>query len=196
MDETKSDLSFERELPPNSFADFVGQERIKQRLQLAVESAMRSGQPLGHVLLVGPPDYGKASLAKIIHKTIGAKASIVSGMTSGGSLNDFAGILTNLEERDVLFIEESHKLDRDVAEFLSQPMKDFKISIMIDRGINARAVHLNLPQFTLIGTAVSTQHMPAAFLSGFQIVEKMDGYSRGELAAGGSGAGGQNASKD
>src|SRR5258706_13521349 len=141
MDVTKSDSSVEQELSPNTFADFVGQERVKQRLQLAVEAATRGGQPLGHVLLVGPPDYGKASLAKITHKTMGAKASILSGMTSGGSLGDFAGILTNLEEGDVLFIEEIDKLDREVAEFLSQPMKDFKLSIMIDSGSNARAVH-------------------------------------------------------
>jgi len=171
----------EPQLTPSTFQDFVGQDRVKGRLLLAIEAAKQREEALGHVLLVGPPDFGKATLAKIIRKTIGARASIISGLTTGNP-GDFSGLLTSLDEGDVLFIEGIQTLDNGVAEFLCQPMKDFKMDIVIDRGAKARAVQLNLPHFTLIGTTTRTQRMPPAFLSSFQIVEEMDRYTREELA--------------
>lgn len=100
-----------------------------------------------------------------------------------GSLNDFAGLLTNLDEGDMFLIEDLHMLDKSIAEYLSAPMKDFKMDIIIDRGPNARAVRLNLPGFTLVGTATRKERMPASFLSSLQIVEDMDAYNKGDLAA-------------
>ena len=171
----------ESQLSPSTFQEFVGQDRVKHRLQLAIDAARQRGETLGHVLLVGPPDFGKAALAKIIRKAIGAKATVLSGMRSGNS-NDFTGLPTNLDDGDVLLVEGIHALDKRVAEFLCQPMKDFKMNLVIDGGPKARAVQLNLPPFTLIGSAAQTQRMLPAFLSSFQIVEEMDAYTQNDLA--------------
>lgn len=178
----KQPMVGEPQLAPSTFQEFVGQEKVKQRLQIAIDAAKQRGEPLGHVLLVGPPDFGKASLAKIVRKAIGARATVLSGTTSGNP-NDFAGLLTNLEDGDVLFVEAVHALDKRVAEFLCQPMKDFKMDIMIDGGANARAVQLNLPSFTFVGTAAQTQRMLPAFLSSFQIVEEMEPYTQKDFVA-------------
>lgn len=167
---------------PTALKDFIGQDRLKTRLQLAVEGARDRGEALGHTLLVGPPDSGKSTLAKLVSQAMKARVVHTNGFASN-NMGDFLGVLTNLEELDVLLIEDAHMLDKNLAEFLATPMKDFKVSITIDRGPNARIVTLNLPAYTIIATATRTERMPTAFLSSFGIVEEMAPYSEGDLAA-------------
>ena len=169
------------EAAPSRFDEFIGQERIKARLRLAIAAAKETGEPLGHILLVGPPGFGKAMLANLIAKAMGGNAKNTNAMMIG-SPGDFAGLLTSVEAREVFMVEDIHALDRPTAEFLCPPMKDYKMELIIDRGLNARAVRLNLPNFTLIGTTTRKERMPASLLSSFQIVADMDAYSNGELA--------------
>ena len=188
MDKTQSD-SHKLDVPPNeveaapsTFDEFSGQERVKARLQLAIEAAKQRKEAPGHILLIGPPGSGKATLANIIVKAMGVHAKSTNAMTIG-SLGDFAGLLTNLEEGEVLLIEDVHSLDKTAAEYLCQPMKDFNLDIIIDRGPNARSVRINLPNFTLICTTTRKDRMPASFLSSFQIIADMDAYSNDDLAS-------------
>ena len=185
MDTTRSELPSSpggEQAAPATFDEFIGQGRLKARLRLTVEAAKERGEALGHVLLVGPPGSGKATLANILSKAMGVNAKTTNAMTIG-SRDDFAGLLTNLENGEVLLVEDLHMLMKSAAEFLCQPMKDFKMDIIIDQGPNARSVRLNLPAFTLVGTATRTDRMPTSLLSSFQIVEQMESYSIGDLAA-------------
>jgi Holliday junction DNA helicase RuvB len=169
-------------MTPNSLSRFVGQSRVKARLEVAIAAAKSRGETLGHVLLVGPPGLGKATLAHIIAKTMGVeiKSTNAPTLTYAG---DLAGLLTNLEEGDVLFIDEIHQLKRVIGEYLHLAAKDFKLDIMIDQGSDARPVRLNLPRFTLIGTAPRPERVMRDLLSCFPIVESMDAYSNEDLTA-------------
>lgn len=167
---------------PASFDEFVGQERLKARLQLAVKAAKDRGEALGHVLLVGPPGSGKATLANILSNTMGVHVKSMNAITIG-SHGDLAGPLTSLESREVLLVEDLHLLRKNAAEYLCQPMKDFTMDLMIDQGPDVRSVRLNLQHFTFVGTAIRTDRMSASLLSSFQIVERMENYSIEDLAA-------------
>jgi Holliday junction DNA helicase RuvB subunit len=171
----------ESQLAPNKFSEFVGQERLKRRLRLAIEAAQQRRESLGHILLSGPAGSGKATLATIISNLTGSNVTRLSGMTTG-SVGDFAGLLTQLENGDILLIEDAHSLDKSAAEFLCQPMKDFKMDIVIDRGVKARAIQLNLPRFSLIGATNRKERIPAALLTSFQLVEELEPYTPNELA--------------
>ena len=173
--------AIEGNIAPNTFQQFVGQSKLKERVQLSIEAAKRRKQTPGHILLIGPSDSGKATFSKIIAKTIGNEVKTTSAV-GGLKLNDFAGVLTTLEEGDVLIIEDVQFLDKQVAEYLSKPLKDFKMDIMIESGPNARAIVLNLAHFTLIATATKIDRLPPGFLSSFQIVEAMEAYSVEELS--------------
>jgi holliday junction DNA helicase RuvB len=162
--------------------DFIGQNRIKARLELAIAAAKSRGEALGHILLIGSPGSGKATLANVIAKVMGANIKVTSGATIN-KCSDLAGLLTNLEEGDVLFIEEIHRLPRIIEEYLYLATKDFQLDIIIDSGPNAREVRLNLPRFTLIGSTTTRERLTPNLLSCFRVIENMDDYSVEELAA-------------
>ena len=167
---------------PKLFSDFVGQNRIKARLAIAVAAAKKRKEALDHILLIGPSGIGKATLAHILAKAMGANLKSTSGTTIEQA-GDLAGLLTNLEEGDVLFIEEIHRLKKTIEENLSPAVKDFQLDIIVDQGPNARTIRLNLPRFTLIGTTPRKEGLPTALLPCFSIIENMDVYSGEELTA-------------
>jgi Holliday junction DNA helicase RuvB len=167
---------------PKLLSDFIGQNRVKARLELAIAAAKSRGEALGHILLIGSQGSGKATLANIINREMAAGGKATSG-TAIEKASDLCGVLTNLEEGEVLFIEEIHRLRRVIEEYLYPAMDDFKMDVIIDQGPNARSVRLNLPRFTLIGSTTSKDEITRNLLSRFQIVESMDDYSIDELTA-------------
>jgi Holliday junction DNA helicase RuvB len=169
-------------LIPKQASDFFGQNRVKARLELAISAARSRGESLNHILLIGSPGSGKATLANILATEMGATLISTSGpMITKAS--DLAGLLTNLEEGDVIFIDEIHRLQRVIEEYLYPAMKNFKLDIVIDQGPNARSVRLNLPRFTLVGSTTTKERLTPNLLSCFRVVESMDSYSVVELAA-------------
>jgi Holliday junction DNA helicase RuvB subunit len=170
------------EMKPDTFSRFIGQERVKARLELAVAAARRRNEAVDHILLIGRPGAGKATLANIVAKTMGANLKSASGPTVEKA-GDLAGLLTNLEAGDVLFIDDIHRLRKGIAEYFYPATRDFKLDVIIDQGENARSVRLNLPRFTLVGTAPRREMLTAALQSCFPIVEHMDAYSVEELAS-------------
>lgn len=172
--------SFDNRLRPSKFDDFVGQERVRERLLLAVEAARQRGESLDHVILSGPPGLGKTTLAYIL----GDAMSVHVKATSGPVIDkpgDLAGLLTSLEPGDILFIDEIHRMQRTVEEYLYSAMEDFVIDIMIDQGPNARSVRLDLPCFTLIGATTRSGLISAPLRSRFGLSNRLDYYPAAEL---------------
>ncbi len=177
---TKPDLALELTLRPSLFSEFTGQPKVKERLQIGVEAAKQRGEPLDHLLLNGPPGLGKTTLANIIAKAMGANLKCTSGPTIEKA-GDLAGLLTNLEEGDILFIDEIHRLQKTIEEYLYPAMEDFKLDIIIDQGPNARSVRLNLPRFTLIGATTRSGLLSAPLLTRFPMRERVDYYQTEDL---------------
>ena len=177
---TKPDSALEVTLRPSIFADFTGQAKVKERLEIGVEAARQRKEPLDHILLNGPPGLGKTTLANILAKAMGANMKCTSGPTIEKAA-DLAGLLTNLEEGDVLFIDEIHRLQKTIEEYLYPAMEDFKLDIIIDQGPNARSVRLNLPRFTLIGATTRSGLLSAPLLTRFPVRERVDYYTAEEL---------------
>ena len=176
----KPDAALELTLRPAMFSDFVGQERVKERLEIAVQAARQRSEALDHLLLSGPPGLGKTTLANIIAKAMGASLKSTSGPTIEKA-GDLAGLLTNLEEGDVLFIDEIHRLQKTIEEYLYPAMEDFKLDIIIDQGPNARSVRLNLPRFTLVGATTRSGLLTAPLLTRFPLRERVDYYEAEQL---------------
>jgi Holliday junction DNA helicase RuvB len=171
----KSDTEFDISLRPSQFNDFVGQDKVRERLELFVDAAKGRKDVLDHVLLSGPPGLGKTTLAYILTNSM--KVNIKS--TSGPVISkpgDLAGLLTNLERGDILFIDEIHRLQKAVEEYLYSAMEDYVIDIMIDQGPHARSVRLNLPRFTLIGATTRSGLLTAALRSRFGLNVRLDYY--------------------
>src|SRR6188472_1634418 len=177
---TKPDAALEMTLRPSLFTDFTGQAKVKERLEIAVQAAKQRGESLDHILLSGPPGLGKTTLAHIIAKAMGTSLKCTSGPTIEKA-GDLAGLLTNLEEGDVLFIDEIHRLQKTIEEYLYPAMEDFKLDIIIDQGPNARSVRLNLPRFTLIGATTRSGLLTAPLLTRFPIRERLDYYHAEQL---------------
>jgi Holliday junction DNA helicase RuvB len=176
----KADVALEMTLRPSLFSDFTGQPKVKERLEIAVAAARQRGEALDHILLNGPPGLGKTTLANILAKSMGASLKSTSGPTIEKA-GDLAGLLTNLEEGDVLFIDEIHRLQKTIEEYLYPAMEDFKLDIIIDQGPNARSVRLNLPRFTLIGATTRSGLLSAPLLTRFPIRERLDYYQVEQL---------------
>src|SRR5574339_367516 len=177
---TKPDAALEMTLRPSLFSDFTGQPKVKERLEITVEAAKQRGEALDHILLSGPPGLGKTTLAHIIAKAMNGSLKCTSGPTIEKA-GDLAGLLTNLDEGDVLFIDEIHRLQKTIEEYLYPAMEDFKLDIIIDQGPNARSVRLNLPRFTLIGATTRSGLLTAPLLTRFPVRERLDYYDAEQL---------------
>ncbi|MSU32676.1 MAG: Holliday junction branch migration DNA helicase RuvB [Pedosphaera sp.] len=176
----KPDITLETSLRPAAFSDFTGQPKVKDRLEIAVEAALKRKEPLDHILLSGPPGLGKTTLANILANAMGATVKATSGPTIEKAA-DLAGLLTNLSEGDVLFIDEIHRLQKTIEEYLYPAMEDFRLDIIIDQGPNARSVRLTLPRFTLIGATTRSGLLSSPMLTRFGIRERLDYYSAVQL---------------
>src|SRR5213595_2486134 len=176
----KPDAALEMTLRPSIFSEFTGQAKVKERLEIAVAAARQRGEALDHILLSGPPGLGKTTLAYILARAMGTNLKATSGPIIEKA-GDLAGLLTNLEEGDVLFIDELHRLQKTIEEYLYPAMEDFKLDIIIDQGPNARSVRLNLPRFTLIGATTRSGLLTAPLLTRFPIRERLDYYQTEQL---------------
>lgn len=167
-------------LRPKSFAEYVGQDRLKKNLQLAIEAAKKRSEPLDHILLYGPPGLGKTTMAAVIAHEMGASIRITSGPAIEKP-GDLASIFTNLQDGDILFIDEIHRLSRTVEEVLYSAMEDYKLDIMIGKGPAARSVRLDLPKFTVIGATTRTGALAAPLRDRFGHLYRLDFYEPSEI---------------
>jgi Holliday junction DNA helicase RuvB len=178
--EDPQEQELENSLRPKDFANYIGQERLKKHLKVAIEAARKRGEPLDHVLLYGPPGLGKTTMAVVIANEMGAQIRITSGPAIERA-GDLASLLTNLQDGDVLFIDEIHRLHRSIEEVLYSAMEDFKLDIMLGKGPSARSLRLDLPKFTLIGTTTRTGALAAPLRDRFGIIHRLEFYTPEEI---------------
>ena len=179
--ELKSEeITYENSIRPQFLNEYIGQHKIKENLKIYIEAAKERKEPLDHVLFYGPPGLGKTTLAGIIAKEMGVNIKITSGPAIEKP-GDIAAILNNLQEGDVLFIDEIHRLNRQVEEVLYPAMEDYAIDIMIGKGTSARSIRIDLPKFTLIGATTRAGLLTAPLRDRFGVVSKMEYYTIDEL---------------
>jgi Holliday junction DNA helicase RuvB len=177
----RRDDDVDASLRPLSFSDFTGQRKIVDNLMVFIAAAKGRGESLDHVLLTGPPGLGKTTLSHIIAREMGAQIKITSGPVLEKP-GDLAGLLTSLDENDILFIDEIHRLSPVVEEYLYSAMEDFRLDIMIDSGPAARSVQLSIPRFTLVGATTRQGLLTAPLRSRFGITNRLDYYNAADLA--------------
>lgn len=175
-----SEDQFERNLRPKKFSEFINQERIKENLKIFTQAAKNRDEPLDHTLLYGPPGLGKTTLAHIIAREMEVEITCISGPVLQKP-RDLAGLLTKLNRCDVIFIDEIHRINKDVEEYLYQAMEDFHINIMIDSGPNARSIKINLQPFTLVGATTRAGLLSSALRSRFGYIPRLSYYQPDDL---------------
>lgn len=180
-DDDNDEQIIEVTLRPQSFDEYIGQDRLKKNLKLAIEAAKKRGEPLDHVLLYGPPGLGKTTMASVIANEMGSGLRITSGPAIEKA-GDLASILTNLADGDILFIDEIHRLGRAVEEVLYSAMEDFKLDIVIGKGPAARSIRLDLPKFTVIGATTRTGSLAAPLRDRFGHLYRLEFYQPAEIS--------------
>ena len=174
------EVELEVTLRPQDFASYIGQERLKQNLQLAISAAKKRDEPMDHVLLYGPPGLGKTTMASVIAHEMGAQIRITSGPAIERA-GDLASLLTNLQNGDILFIDEIHRLNRTVEEVLYSAMEDFKLDIMLGKGPSARSLRLDLPKFTIIGATTRAGALAGPLRDRFGHIHRLEFYKPEEV---------------
>jgi holliday junction DNA helicase RuvB len=179
-DEDAVEQELENTLRPHDFANYIGQERLKKNLLLAIQAAKQRSETLDHVLLYGPPGLGKTTMANVIAHEMGAQIRVTSGPAIERA-GDLASLLTNLQDGDILFIDEIHRLNRSVEEVLYSAMEDFKLDIMLGKGPSARSMRLDVPKFTLIGATTRTGALAAPLRDRFGHIHRLEFYTPHEV---------------
>lgn len=174
------DSDVERQLRPRTLSDYIGQAKVKENLSIYIEAAKNRGEPLDHVLLYGPPGLGKTTLAGIIANEMGVNFRVTSGPAIEKP-KDLAALLTNLNEGDVLFIDEIHRMNRSVEEVLYPAMEDNALDIIIGQGPSARSIRIDLPQFTLVGATTRAGQLSAPLRDRFGVISRLELYTPNEL---------------
>jgi Holliday junction DNA helicase RuvB len=181
-DEDADEQAIEVTLRPQNFSEYIGQERLKKNLKLAIDAAKKRSEPIDHVLLYGPPGLGKTTMATVIANEMGTGIRVTSGPAIERA-GDLASILTNLSDGDILFIDEIHRLSRAVEEVLYSAMEDFKLDIVIGKGPAARSIRLDLPKFTVIGATTRTGSLAAPLRDRFGHIYRLEFYTPEQIAS-------------